>query len=189
MNVGLVLFPNLTQLDLTGPYEVFSRCPDTVVSLVAATDAPVRSERGLTITPDVATHLTITQEATHTVAGQTISSLIVQVRDQFENVVTTDNSNVTIAINTGTGTLNGTKTIAAVNGVATFSTLSINTTGAFTLTVTDGSLTGDTGSSFNITPAAASNASPSRRQMRLQAPRRSARAVIRRLARPISSGR
>jgi cyclohexyl-isocyanide hydratase len=53
MNVGLVLFPNLTQLDLTGPYEVFARCPDTSVSLIAASSAPVRSERGLTITPDV----------------------------------------------------------------------------------------------------------------------------------------
>jgi cyclohexyl-isocyanide hydratase len=48
----MVLFPDLTQLDLTGPYEVFARMPDTKVYLVAATDAPVRSERGLTITPD-----------------------------------------------------------------------------------------------------------------------------------------
>jgi cyclohexyl-isocyanide hydratase len=52
LSVGLVLFPNLTQLDLTGPYEVFSRLPKTKVHLVAATLAPVRSERGLTIVPD-----------------------------------------------------------------------------------------------------------------------------------------
>jgi cyclohexyl-isocyanide hydratase len=50
--VGLLLFPDLTQLDLTGPYEVFSRMPDTTVQLIAATLVPVRSERGLTITPD-----------------------------------------------------------------------------------------------------------------------------------------
>ena len=50
--VGMVLFPDLTQLDLTGPYEVFTRLPNTTVYLVAATLAPVRSERGLTITPD-----------------------------------------------------------------------------------------------------------------------------------------
>jgi cyclohexyl-isocyanide hydratase len=48
----MLLFPNLTQLDLTGPYEVFARMPDTVATLVAETRAPVRSERGLTITPD-----------------------------------------------------------------------------------------------------------------------------------------
>jgi cyclohexyl-isocyanide hydratase len=53
VNVGMVLFPDLTQLDLTGPYEVFARMPGTRVYLVAATEAPVQSERGLTMTPDV----------------------------------------------------------------------------------------------------------------------------------------
>jgi cyclohexyl-isocyanide hydratase len=48
----MLLFPNLTQLDLTGPYEVFARMPDTTVTLVAEAPAPVSSERGLTITPD-----------------------------------------------------------------------------------------------------------------------------------------
>ena len=52
LNVGMVLFPNLTQLDLTGPYEVFARLPGTKVHLIAAASTPVRSERGLTITPD-----------------------------------------------------------------------------------------------------------------------------------------
>ena len=50
--VGMVLFPNLTQLDLTGPYEVFARMPSTRVCLLAAALTPVRSERGLTISPD-----------------------------------------------------------------------------------------------------------------------------------------
>jgi cyclohexyl-isocyanide hydratase len=35
ITVGMVLFPNLTQLDLTGSYEVLARMPDTVVALVA----------------------------------------------------------------------------------------------------------------------------------------------------------
>ena len=52
LSVGMVLFPDLTQLDLTGPYEVFTRMPNATVHLVAATLAPVRSERGLTIIPD-----------------------------------------------------------------------------------------------------------------------------------------
>jgi cyclohexyl-isocyanide hydratase len=52
VSVGLVLFPKLTQLDLTGPYEVFSRMPDTRVHLVASTADPVPSEKGLTIIPD-----------------------------------------------------------------------------------------------------------------------------------------
>ena len=53
LKVGVVLFPELTQLDLTGPYEVFTRLPDTRVFLTAETLAPVRSERGLVISPDV----------------------------------------------------------------------------------------------------------------------------------------
>ena len=52
LSVGMVLFPGLTQLDLAGPYEVLARMPGTTVYLVADTLAPVRTERGLTITPD-----------------------------------------------------------------------------------------------------------------------------------------
>ena len=52
LSIGMVLFPDLTQLDLTGPYEVFGRMPHTRVHLIAATHAPVRSERGLRIVPD-----------------------------------------------------------------------------------------------------------------------------------------
>jgi cyclohexyl-isocyanide hydratase len=53
LRVGIVLFPSVTQLDVTGPYEIFARMPSTLVYLVAATLAPVRSEHGLTIVPDV----------------------------------------------------------------------------------------------------------------------------------------
>src|SRR5690349_1319799 len=52
LTIGMILFPDLTQLDLTGPYEVFARMPATTVHLLAETLEPVRSERGLTITPD-----------------------------------------------------------------------------------------------------------------------------------------
>ena len=52
ITVGMVLFPGLNQLDLTGPYEVFSRMPGANVQLLAASASPVRSEWGLTITPD-----------------------------------------------------------------------------------------------------------------------------------------
>lgn len=52
LTIGLVLFPDLTQLDLTGPYEVFARMPTTTSYLLAETMQPVRSERGLTMLPD-----------------------------------------------------------------------------------------------------------------------------------------
>lgn len=50
---GMLLFPNLTQLDLTGPYEVLSRLPDSRISLLWKNLDPVRSERGLTMLPDM----------------------------------------------------------------------------------------------------------------------------------------
>jgi len=50
--VGMVLFPRLTQLDATGPYEVLARLPDTRVLLVAARSGPVASDSGLVLVPD-----------------------------------------------------------------------------------------------------------------------------------------
>lgn len=47
----MVLFPGLTQLDLTGPYDVLARLPDTAVHLVAASLDSVESETGLRIVP------------------------------------------------------------------------------------------------------------------------------------------
>jgi cyclohexyl-isocyanide hydratase len=50
-HIGFLLFARLTQLDLTGPYEILSRMPDTETHLVAKTLAPVRAERGMQIVP------------------------------------------------------------------------------------------------------------------------------------------
>ena len=52
LTIGMLLFPGMTQLDLCGPYEVFCRMPNTTVSLLSTTTEPVRTEWGLTITPD-----------------------------------------------------------------------------------------------------------------------------------------
>src|SRR4051812_15602004 len=49
---GLLVFPNLTQLDLTGPYEILARLPGSETRLIWKTRDPVRSEHGLTILPD-----------------------------------------------------------------------------------------------------------------------------------------
>jgi len=53
LTVGLLLFPNLTQLDMTGPYEVFRSLPGTKVRLVAKTLDPVTAEGGMRFVPDV----------------------------------------------------------------------------------------------------------------------------------------
>lgn len=51
MHIVMLLYPRLTQLDLTGPLEVFSRFPDCKINLVWKTLAPVTDGRGLKITP------------------------------------------------------------------------------------------------------------------------------------------
>ena len=50
-HIGLLLFPNITQLDLTGPYEVFTKLPDTKVHLVWKNREPVTADGGMQILP------------------------------------------------------------------------------------------------------------------------------------------
>jgi cyclohexyl-isocyanide hydratase len=52
LSIGMVLFDGATQLDLTGPYEVFARLPGAKVWLIASSLAAVRTEWGMTIMPD-----------------------------------------------------------------------------------------------------------------------------------------
>src|SRR5207302_1484615 len=84
--------------------------------------------------------------------GVAISPAItVQIVDEFGNL-TTSTANVSMAIGTnpGSGTLSGTTTIAAVGGVATFGTLSINKAGTgYTLTAASSGLIGDTSTTFS----------------------------------------
>lgn len=51
MRIGFVLFPNLTQLDFTGPLQVLHRMPGATTVLAAKTRAPVPSDCGLDLVP------------------------------------------------------------------------------------------------------------------------------------------
>ena len=51
VQIGLLLYPGLTQLDLTGPYEVLARVPGVSVHVVARTREPVTSDYGLSLVP------------------------------------------------------------------------------------------------------------------------------------------
>ena len=52
LTVGMLLFPSMTQLDMTAPYEVFRRMPDTKVILLAGKYDTIEAEGGLRIAPD-----------------------------------------------------------------------------------------------------------------------------------------
>jgi len=51
LQIGMLLYPGLTQLDLTGPFEVLHRVPDARVHLVWKDTQPVRADSGLELLP------------------------------------------------------------------------------------------------------------------------------------------
>ena len=53
MNIGLLVFPHVQQLDLTGPYEVFASLPGACVHLVWKTLTPITATTGLVLQPTV----------------------------------------------------------------------------------------------------------------------------------------
>ncbi|MCC7404247.1 MAG: hypothetical protein IT288_07610, partial [Bdellovibrionales bacterium] len=105
---------------------------------------------GFTVIHGPADHLTITtQPADPVVAGAEIAP-VVEVRDQFNNVVSTGadaTANVTLSLQSGTGTLSGTLVKAAVAGVADFSGLgaNINLVGAKVIRITKADTSGSGG--------------------------------------------
>jgi cyclohexyl-isocyanide hydratase len=54
LQIGSLLFEGLDQIDLTGPFEVFSRIPNSTYRVFGRTTAPVRDLRGLRLMPDAA---------------------------------------------------------------------------------------------------------------------------------------
>jgi hypothetical protein len=110
------------------------------------------------ITPAAADHLLFSQQPTDTPAGGTINPVMVQVVDQFGNVVTNYGGSVTLSIGTdpsgGAATLSSASGMLTMNfsgGVATFSDLSIDLAGTgYTLDATSGSLTAADSTAFNV---------------------------------------
>lgn len=50
-NIGFVIFPDLTQLDFTGPQQVLARLPQSAMHIVAKSAAPVPSDSALSLVP------------------------------------------------------------------------------------------------------------------------------------------
>ena len=103
----------------------------------------------------VADHLAFDVQPTDTLMNDPITPAVtVDVMDASNNVVASDNStqvSLTIGANPGSGTLTGGGPVTAVNGVATFSGLSIdNSSSGYTLTAASGGLGSDTSGTFDI---------------------------------------
>jgi cyclohexyl-isocyanide hydratase len=54
LQIGSLLFEGIDQIDLTGPFEVLSRIPNSTYRLYGKTAEPVRDLKGLRLTPDAA---------------------------------------------------------------------------------------------------------------------------------------
>ncbi len=111
------------------------------------------------ITVGPAAKLAFTTQPGNGTGGSALSTQpVVAVQDAGGNTITSDTSQVTVAIGTNpaSGTLSGAKQVNAVNGVATFTNLSIDKAGnGYTLNASDGALTSSTSNTFNVTVGSA----------------------------------
>lgn len=53
LTIGALIFPRMDQIDLTGPFEVLSRIPNSSIHVIAKTMSPVRDIQGLILTPEM----------------------------------------------------------------------------------------------------------------------------------------
>ncbi len=105
------------------------------------------------VSPAAADHLLFGQQPVSTGTGVAIRpGVAVQAVDVYGNITpSTAAVSVALGANPGSATLGGTTAVAAVNGVATFTDLSLNQTGTgYTLVASSGTLTGATSAAFTI---------------------------------------
>jgi hypothetical protein len=141
---GVATFDNVSG-DIVGAYTIKA----TSDGLSDATST------GFSVAAGPKTKLVIGAQATSGKAGVSLSpALTVSVVDAFGNVTAaTDNVTMSLASGSPAGaTLSGAKTKAAVNGVATFSDLSVDKAAtAYKLTATSGDLTSATTGTIDVT--------------------------------------
>ncbi len=143
---GVVSFSNL-RIDTAGAKTLHF----TDGALTAVDTSP------FTVSAAAASQLALTTQPAGATAGAAFTTQpVVTIQDAFGNTVTGNSTSVTATINTGSGSLQGTTTVAAVAGVVSFSNLRIDSAGAKTLQLTDGALTSVNSGSFTVSPGAAS---------------------------------
>jgi cyclohexyl-isocyanide hydratase len=76
IRIAFLLFPNVTQLDLTGPAQVLSRLGDAQLDLVAATLDPVMTDAGFAILPTATFDQVLTADILCVPGGTGVSDAI-----------------------------------------------------------------------------------------------------------------
>jgi hypothetical protein len=120
----------------------------------SATGLTGTTSSAFNVVAGAATKLVFAVQPSNVLTGAAITPAVqVTVQDALGNTVISAVNPVTMAIGTNpsAGTLSGTTTIAAANGIAAFSTLSINKAGTgYTLTASAAGLTSATSAAFNV---------------------------------------
>ncbi len=143
---GVATFSGLT-LDKAGIYTL----------LVSSNGLIGTTTRAFTVAAAPATQLAVTTPPPGTVAVNHGFGLAISAEDGFGNVDTTFTGVVALTLlnNPGNATLGGTLTVNAVNGVASFSNVTLNQPGrGYTLQATSGTLTGTATGAINVAGAA-----------------------------------
>lgn len=114
----------------------------------------ITGSQTIIVKPDHADKLVFASQPSNTVPGGIISPPVkVQIWDQYNNLVMSSTAWVTVAIGSshGSGTLSGTESRKAINGVATFDDLSIDKAGTgYTLKASSRELSSATSIKFDI---------------------------------------
>ncbi|MGA2229939.1 MAG: hypothetical protein ABSH22_03350 [Tepidisphaeraceae bacterium] len=109
------------------------------------------------VSPVAAAKLAFVQQPSRVAAGAMVTpAVVVGVEDKFGNLVTTNDSQVTLSIKASpTGAiLGGAIMVAASDGEATFSDLLLDPSGAYTLSAADGDLARARSIKFRVSPTA-----------------------------------
>ncbi len=132
------------------------------LNTVTATATPLYARSGIAGNPQTfdATALPPSQVAfltqpSNIIAGATMSPAVrVAIEDRDGHIVTSSSASVSLTLSPS-ATLGGTTTVAAVQGVATFSNLTVTKAGTYSLVAASGTLTSATSTPFTVTHAAA----------------------------------
>ena len=116
----------------------------------------IDASQTLTVSAAAAKLVIHTPPSSTATAGQPFAAQpVIYVEDQDGNLLTSDNTTVvTVSLASGTGSLQGTKSVTVVNGVATFVGLSDEKAETITLEFSGDGLTAGPSSGITISPAA-----------------------------------
>jgi uncharacterized membrane protein len=137
----------------TAPVSISSQ-QAVMVTATSVADTSQSASAAITLMPagsaGAATQLRFTTQPADSVAGSTMAAVVVQVQDATGNLVAGSTASITLTSNPS----GISASTAAVNGVATFSSLVAATAGNYTFIAGSSGLTSATSNSFSVNPPA-----------------------------------